>query len=409
MFSTSDATKCAFVLDDEQRIGALLCQHLAAVGYKPRQFTEPQPFLVAVKTTPPDLIVLDLALGQSDAVDVIRHLKILAYKGKLLLVSGRDESILYKVKEIGVTHGLAMLPPLQKPFRAVALKSSLAATVEMQVASPKGNDAADQSGKADINELLRNRWLELWYQPKINLAAMKVVGAEALLRARHPQRGILTPAQILPPPGDTHYEQITNFVVGQALVDWQHFAKQRLQLKLSVNMPVSVLCAPYLIHKFREWLPKDPGFPGLIVEVTEDEVTREPILVQEIAAQLKLINVGLSIDDFGAGYSSFSRLRELPCEELKLDRSFVDGCSLDGGKQSLCTAVIDLAHGFGLSVCAEGVENVNDLRTLIDLRCDVAQGYLFAKPMPSDAFVKFLSDRPSGSNAPECMPLARSA
>ena len=198
-------------------------------------------------------------------------------------------------------------------------------------------------------------------------------------------------------------------------MDWQYFVNQRLLLKLSVNIPLSVLCAPYLIHKIRKWLPTDPRFPGLIVEITEDEVTREPILVHEIAAQLKLVNVGLSIDDFGAGYSSLSRLRELPCEELNLDRSFVDGCALDGAKQSLCKATIELAHGFGLSVCAEGVENVSDLQTLIGLRCDVAQSYLFAKPMPSDAFVKFLFGRSNGStddatlHAETGLPLARSA
>lgn len=141
----------------------------------------------------------------------------------------------------------------------------------------------------------------------------------------------------------------------------------------------------------RNSLPNDPRFPGLFVEVTEDEAAREAEWLREIATQLKLIDVRLSIDDFGAGYSSFSRLRDLPCAELKPDRSFVTDCSLDSGKQSLCSAVIELAHGFGVSVCAEGVENITDLRTLIELRCDVAQGFLFAKPMHADALIQNLA------------------
>jgi EAL domain-containing protein (putative c-di-GMP-specific phosphodiesterase class I)/ActR/RegA family two-component response regulator len=415
MSPIADATKSAYVLDDEHQIGAVLCQLLAAVGYQPRQFTDPQSFLVAVKSTPPGLIILDLALGQSDAVDVVRQLEILKYKGQVLLASGRDESILHKVKEIGVSRGLAMLSPLQKPFRAANLKSSLAGAVETRSAPSEGNAAADERSKLDLGEALHNRWLELWYQPKIDLDTMTVAGAEALLRARHPQRGILIPADILPPPADPLYQPLTEFVIGQALVDWKYFADRNLILKLSVNIPISVMQTGDFITSMRNWLPKDPRFPGLIVEVTEDEVTREAEWIQEIAVQLKLINVALSIDDFGAGYSSLSRLRDLPCVELKLDRSFVDGCALDGGKQSLCNAAIELAHGFGVSVCAEGVENIDDLRALIAMRCDVAQGYLFAKPMPSEVLIKFLSGQSNGpidDTTPQAstgMPLARSA
>jgi EAL domain-containing protein (putative c-di-GMP-specific phosphodiesterase class I) len=222
----------------------------------------------------------------------------------------------------------------------------------------------------------------------------------------------LSPVNILPPPADPRYQQLSRFVIAQALVDWKYFADRRLFLKLAVNIPISVMCASYFMRTLRECWPKDPHFSGLTIEVTEDEATKEIERIQEVALQLRLIGVRLSIDDFGVGQSSLARLRDLPCAELKLDRSFVTGCSLDGGKQALCAAAIDLAHKFGKAVCAEGVETVNDLLTLIDLRCDVAQGYLFAKPMEPQALVKFLSDNPNESTviaASGVPPLARSA
>jgi EAL domain-containing protein (putative c-di-GMP-specific phosphodiesterase class I) len=166
--------------------------------------------------------------------------------------------------------------------------------------------------------------------------------------------------------------------------------------------------APDFIPGLRDALPKDPRFPGLIFEVTEDEVIRDPEWIREVASQLRLYNVSMSIDDFGTAYSSLSRLRDLPCAELKLDRSLVSGCSEDETKQKLCLAAIDQAHQFGASACAEGVENASDLRALIDMRCNTAQGFLFAKPVDPASFAKMLDPRaaesPPSPNSTEAEP-----
>jgi EAL domain-containing protein (putative c-di-GMP-specific phosphodiesterase class I) len=137
-----------------------------------------------------------------------------------------------------------------------------------------------------------------------------------------------------------------------------------------------------LAHRF--------GFPGLIIEVTEDEIIQDRAWVHEVATQLKLYNISISIDDFGSAYSSLSRLHDLPFSELKLDRSFVSGCSANPLKLGLCRTVVDLARHVGASVCAEGVEEPEDLRSLIELGCDTAQGFLFARPMPADEFAAML-------------------
>jgi len=379
----------AFVLDDEAQIGALVCKVLEACGLSPRQFTSPAPFLSQLREAPPELVVLDLSLGQSDAVEVIRHLERAKYRGKVLLISGRDEPTLNEIAQIGQKHGLLMLPPLQKPFRPRDVKERLSTHLPhivragQAVAKPA---ASAPRGEIQIAEALRQNWLELWYQAKIDLKAGQICGAEALVRARHPFYGIITPDALLPPPGDPDYQPLTHFVIDRAMSDWTRFARQGLRLRLSVNAPVSVIQMPGFISHVRSALPQFPEFCGLIIEVTEDEVIRDSEWAHEVASQLKLYNIHLSIDDFGSGYASLSRLNDLPFAEVKIDRSFVFGCGSNPLKYSLCQTVVDLAHRFGATACAEGVENAEDLRAVMGMQCDSAQGYLLATPIPAAEF-----------------------
>jgi diguanylate cyclase (GGDEF)-like protein len=382
----------AFVLDDEPQIGALVCKVLEACGLAPRQFTSPAPFLAELEQSPPGLVVLDLSLGQSDAVEIIRHLEISKYRGKVLLISGRDEATLNEIAQIGEKHGLVMLPPLKKPFRPGDVKQRLvsqaADAARSTAPAPKSDSGTLKIGLVQVVEALRNNWLELWYQPKIDLKSGQACGAEGLIRARHPLHGIITPDHLLPPAGDPDYRPLTEFVVKCAMADWARFAQRGLPLKLSINAPVSVIHTPAFITLVRSALPDNPNFGGLIIEVTEDELIRDSEWAHEVATQLKLYNVDLSIDDFGAGYASLSRLNDLPFAEIKIDRSFVSGCASSQLKYGLCQTVVDLAHRFGATACAEGVETNEDLRAVMAMQCDTAQGFLFAKPMPAADFTE---------------------
>ncbi|HEY6254404.1 MAG TPA: EAL domain-containing response regulator [Xanthobacteraceae bacterium] len=410
--SRSAAGRLAYVLDDQPQACAIACKILDSIGFSARPFAAPLPFFEALKTASPDVIALDLALGQSDAIEIIRYLETFKYKGKVLLISGCDYATLDDIRAIGEQHGLAMVPPVQKPFRAADIQNSLAAAVEPKTAPPPAPSQPldwkeQQRRRIDPAEALRNNWLRLWYQAKIDLKTMTVCGAEALLRAKHPEFGLINPMEFLPARSSTMYQPLTKFVVMQAKADWEIFVGQGQVLKLSINVPLSTLQSPKFVELIRGALPRNPGWPGLIVEVTEGEVLTDLGAVREIATQLKLYKVGISIDDFGSDHSSLARLRDLPCVELKLDRRYVAGCATDSAKQSVCVAAMELAHGFGLTVCAKGVENVEDLRTLMDLGCHTAQGFLFAQPMGSGSFIKTLLGRagegkqgePSGAGA----------
>ena len=390
----------AYVLDDEPKIAALVCKVLGACGVVPRQFTSPEPFLAQLKDLPPDLVVLDLSLGQSDAVEIIHQLETLKFKGRVLLISGRDETTLAEIARIGERHGLTMLAPLRKPFRLVDLKQRLAVPhgdTTPAVAEHRSGLETPKGILVQLVDALRNNWLEVWYQPKIDLKSLTICGAEALVRARHPSYGVITPAQLLPPAGHPAYEPLSRLVIDQAMADWGRFVDRGLRLRLAVNVPVSVIQTPNFITMVRSLLPKHASFPGLTIEITEDEIIDNPQLAREIATQLKLYNVGISIDDFGAAFASLSRLNDLPFIEVKIDRSFVSGCSSNQVKRGLCQTVVDLAHRFGATACAEGVETPEDLRELLRMNCDTAQGFLFGKPMPADKFASTLLARPETS------------
>ena len=127
--------------------------------------------------------------------------------------------------------------------------------------------------------------------------------------------------------------------------------------------------------------------------MTEDQIVRDMKLAQEIAEQLRVSGIKIAIDDFGAGYSSFSSLRELPFVELKLDSSFVKNCATDATNAAICQTAVDLAHRFGSAAVAEGIENAADLQALLVMGCDFGQGVLIAPPMPQERFLELLRQR----------------
>ena len=388
----------ALVLDDEAQVGAMVCKVLAMIGIAGEHFTDPVAFLTETKRRHPHLIVLDLALGQTDAIDVMRKLDVIKFSGLVLLISGRDESTLAEIERIGRAHGLWMVQSLRKPFRAADLKSRLQSLVRPERSQPARSGSLPPDSRPDtridLADALQQKQLELWYQPKLDIRSWTICGAEALIRARLPDRGLVQPIDLLPPAGDPLYKPLSIFVMQRSMADWATLSAAGHPLRLAINVPASVLNAPGFVDMVRQLIPTTPQFPGLIVEVTEDEIIRDQYWVHEVAMQLRLCNVLLSIDDFGSAYASLSRLKDLPFHEVKLDRSFVSGCADDSLKRGLCQTVVDIAHRFGATACAEGVESAEELRCLADLGFDSVQGFYFARPMPLELLIEFLAKKP---------------
>ncbi len=253
--------------------------------------------------------------------------------------------------------------------------------------------SSDPRPRIEIDEALRNGWFEMWYQPKIDLKRKCLAGAEALARIRHPSHGVLLPGTFLPGVADGSIARLTEHALIAALTNWTMFEEAGFNLHLSINVPVRVLLRlpiPEMVDRYR---PKSERWPGIILEVTEDQIVRDMKLAQEVANKLRVSGIQIAIDDFGAGYSSFSSLRELPFVELKLDSSYVKNCATDATNAAICQTAVDLAHRFGSAAVAEGIENAADLQALLVMGCDFGQGVLIAPPMPQERFLELLRQR----------------
>jgi EAL domain-containing protein (putative c-di-GMP-specific phosphodiesterase class I) len=258
-------------------------------------------------------------------------------------------------------------------------------------------------GKVTLADVLRNDWFDLWYQPKIHLKTMRLYGAEALVRARHPTKGILAPGAFLPGASEADMIALTERVIVTALHDWNECAAHGMFLKFAVNVPVSALIKLPISTIVREERPSAANWPGLILEVTEDEIIRDLKLANDAAEQLSESQCTLALDDFGAGYSSIARLRQLPFSELKIDRAYVTNCHADKVNAGLCEVFVELAKRFNLKTVAEGIESTHESHKLQALGCDIGQGYLYAKPMSKGQLIGSLRKRMMGT-APQKKP-----
>ncbi len=155
-----------------------------------------------------------------------------------------------------------------------------------------------------------------------------------------------------------------------------------MPIKLAVNVPVSALVELPIPRMLREARPRAANWPGLTLEVTEDQIIDDLDLAKDVADALRELKCDLSVDDFGAGYSSLVRLKQLPFSELKIDRSYVANCNVDHFNAGLCETIVELGRRFGLRTVAEGIETTHESHKLQSIGCQVGQGYLFAKPMP---------------------------
>jgi EAL domain-containing protein (putative c-di-GMP-specific phosphodiesterase class I)/FixJ family two-component response regulator len=373
----------AFVIDDEEGICQLITMTLSTMGLDAERFHTAQDAVRALEGQLPAIIFLDVALKGSDAVDVIRGLGEKGYGGIVQLMSGSNVSLLEDVRRVGARHGLNMLPPVSKPFRP--------STIRQIVTSMHLGD--QPLATADLDEALAKGWLELWYQPKIDLRTKTLAGAEGLIRCRHPVHGLLSPASFLTDASERSHAMLTEQVIVTALRDWDEISESGVHLHTAVNTSIGALANLQLPSLIREHRPRSERWPGLILEVTESEVVKDVALMHEISTQLRIYGITFSIDDFGEGFSSFARLRELPFGELKLDRSFVKDSGTDARNAGICETIVNLAHHFGALAVAEGIENASDLQALHRIGCDLGQGYFLTRPMPKSDLITLLRQR----------------
>ena len=251
----------------------------------------------------------------------------------------------------------------------------------------------------DLRRALGERQLLLHYQPIVELSSGRVVGAEALLRWRHPRRGLLSPGAFIPLAEETGLiVPIGLWVIEEACRRVAALSGPGSTTHVSVNLSARQLQEPDLVDQVRAALSRAGLAPNrLVLEVTETLIMVDPRAMIPRLRQLKELGLRLAVDDFGTGYSSLAYLQNLPVDILKIDRSFIQEASGDVGLSRLARGIVDLGRAMHLTTVAEGIEHREQVSALRETACEFGQGFFLARPMEDDAFAKLLS---SGATLP---------
>jgi EAL domain-containing protein (putative c-di-GMP-specific phosphodiesterase class I) len=377
------------VLDDEPFMLRLLGHLLAELGFDHVELCDSGlDALTHVNAQGPDLILMDLNMPGMDGVEFVRKLVERGYCGNLILVSGEDARVLHMAEKLIRAHGVSLLGYLQKPFT----RDRLAALLERSMRAKTGSRPPHAPYSVErIRDAIANGELINHYQPKVAVATGQVVGVETLVRWRHPEDGLVYPDQFIGV-AEEHglIDALTRCVLRGALTNTREWQLEGLALQVAINISMDNLSSV----DFGECVAQESIAAGvapqdIMLEVTESRLMLDQRAPLEVLTRLRMRRYGLSIDDFGTGHSSLALLRDVPFDELKIDRSFVHDAWRDPTRRAIYDASLALGKQLGMIVVAEGVEDDHDWDLARRTGCDQAQGYFIARPMAGDELMSW--------------------
>ncbi|MEF1186641.1 putative bifunctional diguanylate cyclase/phosphodiesterase [Vibrio sinaloensis] len=256
--------------------------------------------------------------------------------------------------------------------------------------------------ETEIKDALANNQFVLQYQPKVSIKESRIVGAEALIRWLHPELGPISPAEFIPvAEKTTQIVPLGQWIIYQACAQAKQLNDQGLDVCIAINVSTVQFAHADLFDVLCKAL-KQTKLPShlLQVEITESTLMSDPEHITDICRQLRAIGVTIAIDDFGVEYSCLKYLKQLPIDVLKIDKCFVDECSVSHSDRVLVNTIVQMGHSLGIKVIAEGVEHEEQLAVLEELGCDQYQGYLFSQPLSYQEFSSMiLQERIEASSA----------
>ncbi|MFZ2493962.1 MAG: EAL domain-containing protein [Thermoanaerobaculia bacterium] len=307
-----------------------------------------------------------------------------------------------QVLEVGASIGIALYPEHGDDAPTLLRRADVAMYAAKQAQNGYAFHREEhETSKPDelalvveMRNAIERQEFELFYQPKLHLRSGIMTRAEVLLRWRHPQRGLLSPAAFIPVAERTGLiRTISDWILDKVIEQCRVWQDAGAPIHVAVNISAKSLLDQALPARVQGLLDKwnvDPRF--LKIEITESSIMADPAHALAILSMLQSMGVRLSVDDFGTGYSSLTHLRELPIDEIKIDRSFVAQMTSNEADAAIVRTVIDLGHNLGKQVCAEGVEDERTWRMLKELGCDLAQGYWISRPLNAPDLMQWLND-----------------
>lgn len=372
------------IADSKPHIRNFLREALEDLDFVTCECETPEKVTAVVAEFRPDLFIIGLSGGGLAANAILEILHRIKFDGKVLIFGAEGSPMTAAILRVGEELGLAMLPLLPTPFSDSELRLKTAALRQFD---PPPNPPVD------VAEALRADWLDLWYQPKIELRSLSLRGAEALVRLRHPTWGTVPPAFFLPDETDPHFRRLSEFVITRAVRDWRYFCNAYGHIELAINLPMTFLRDPTAVETLSNQIPRHPAFEGMIVEFNASDIVRDLPAAARTARQLQLLNIGVSVDDLAEEWPALMNVADFPFVEIKVDRQFVSGCADDRLKQWNCRRILELADGLGARTVAEGVETRADFIMARELGFDLIQGFFFAKPMEARKFSRRILGR----------------
>jgi len=369
------------VVDDEPAFGRLIRGIGHDCGFDVTVTEDPQRFTKIARSWKPTVIILDLKMPGTDGIQLLRALAADQCTAHVIIASGSDQKVLESATQLGHERGLKMSGVLAKPVRLETLREML---FEYKTI-PKEVLADDLSNSITSGELF------LEYQPKFDCHSRQYIGAEALVRWRHHDHGVIMPDAFIAMAEDSDLiHRLTDWVFIAAAKQAARWQANNLLLEVAINISakdVEDLDLPERLDQHCKDVGINPEM--MILELTETGAMRQAVQMMDVLTRLRLKGFRLSIDDFGTGYSSLVQLQRLPFSEIKIDKSFVMHLAENQSCRIIAEIIVDLAKRLGLKSVAEGVEDERTLTSLLGMGCDAAQGHHLSRPLPADRLESF--------------------
>jgi EAL domain-containing protein (putative c-di-GMP-specific phosphodiesterase class I)/AmiR/NasT family two-component response regulator len=351
--------------------------------------------LLEMLVLPPELMIVDLEMPVMDGVELIERMHERKLAVPLIVASSRELALIQTVEAVARNLGIPVVAAVRKPLLLPTLRQALA-DFQASCAVKQDNDAPEGAGEPVSAEALERAIalgeIGVHFQPKVDMATGIVRGVEALARWSRPGGAPVRPDRFIAlAEREGLILELTRGVMARALAQAAHWNAHGLHLSMAINLSPALLESASLVQEILDLLAAHAlEADQVIFEVTEGSVVDCLGAALGVLARLRLKGFGLSIDDYGTGFSSLRQLARIPFSELKIDRSFVHGAWRSDNLRVILQSALDLARQLGLVAVAEGIETLEDWRLVQSCGCNIGQGYLIARPMPAQDFLPWL-------------------
>jgi len=346
---------------------------------------------------PVDIIISDIDMPGMDGMEFLRHLGESRVPASVILTSALERNLLASIETMSKMYGVTLLGVVEKPLTPGKLRQLIERHLPVSAAPERRRATGPSFTLDEIVAGLRSDEFEPFFQPKVELATGRIKGAEALARWRHPRHGIIAPGAFigaLEAGGSgqiKELDELTRIMLKKAALCCGNWRAAGVDATVSVNLSLKSLADVTIAERVTELVRQQSLDPRhMVLEVTESAAATDIGKALENLARLRMKGFGLSIDDYGTGYSSMQQLTRIAFTELKIDQSFVAGAANQESLKVILESSLDMAKKLKITSVAEGVETQADWDLLRELGCDLAQGYFIARPMAAEAYLDWI-------------------